>query len=188
MSVKLTTEGSTAEQGSGDQVENKNEAVEDSAADDANESTQTVEGDDNDGQQAAGQDSASTDEVDDSGDELDEGETFDKERAMETIRHQRSVEKELRGTNKALSLENRQLRVAIEKKLPMKLAERLRGDSLEDMRKDADELSNGMATGWQPEYEPEGGNRPSRGRKQSARESAKAAASRRFKTNQEKTA
>lgn len=186
MSVKLTTEGSTAEQGSGDQVEDKNEAVEDSAADDANGSTGTVEGDDNDGQQDA--DSASTDEVDDSGDELDEGETFDKERAMETIRHQRSVEKELRGTNKALSLENRQLRVAIEKKLPMKLAERLRGDSLEDMRKDADELSNGMATGWQPEYEPEGGNRPGRGRKQSARESARAAASRRFKTNQEKTA
>ncbi|WP_282824189.1 hypothetical protein [Gulosibacter sediminis] len=186
MSVKLETEGSTAEQGSGDQVEDKNEAVEDSAADDANGSTRTVEGDDNDGQQDA--DSASTDEVDDSGDELDEGETFDKERAMETIRHQRSVEKELRGTNKALSLENRQLRVAIEKKLPMKLAERLRGDSLEDMRKDADELSNGMATGWQPEYEPEGGNRPGRGRKQSARESAKAAASRRFKTNQEKTA
>lgn len=185
MSGKLATEGSTAEQGSGDQVEEKNEAVEDSAADDANGSTGTVEGDDNDGQQDA---DASADEVDDSGDELDEGETFDKERAMETIRHQRSVEKELRGTNKALSLENRQLRVAIEKKLPMKLAERLRGDSLEDMRKDADELSNGMATGWQPEYEPEGGNRPSRGRKQSARESAKAAASRRFKTNQEKTA
>jgi hypothetical protein len=186
MSVKLETETPRVEQSSDAQVEEKNEAVEDSAADDANESTETVEGDDNEGQQAA--DAASTDEVEDSGDELDEGETFDKQRAMETIRHQRSVEKELRGTNKALSLENRQLRVAIEKKLPMKLAERLRGDSLEDMRKDADELSNGMATGWQPDYEPEGGNRPGRGRKQSARESAKAAASRRFKTNQEKTA
>lgn len=112
----------------------------------------------------------------------DEEEPFDKDRALGTIRKQRSENKTLKSKVSTLSVENRQLRVAIEKGLPLKLADRLRGDSLEDMRKDADELTNGVQTGWQPEYELEGGNRPSRERKKSAQDAAKEAAASRFGT------